>query len=242
MKIVSDCADGARLAHGLLWHDYDTHAKEDTAVNNDKLDAKASIDSDLALAQTVPTSITSPTQGKPQPTGSQPARHARFDALLAAHLPSLSRVAYRICGHRETAEDVVQETLIRAWKYMDNIRDEKAAKGWLFMILRRECARSFQRQTPLAAEMEIERLTDGKYESAIDTMALYEAIDSLPDKYRLPLIFHAIGGYGVKKIATELELNSATVKTRLFRAREKLRGRLLDESASDVGSWINDAP
>ena len=228
--------DEPQLARGLPWLDYQCHATEDTAVNDHKLDAKLLVDPDLGLADSVPTSTTRSRTLKPRRSGTEAARHARFNSLLAAHLPSLSRVAYRICGHRETAEDVVQETLIRAWKYMDNIRDEKAAKGWLFMILRRECARSFQRQTPPAMEMEVERLTDGRFEPAIDTMALYEAIDTLPDKYRLPLIFHAIGGYGVKRIASELALNSATVKTRLFRAREMLRSQLLGGSACNVGA------
>ena len=199
-------------------------------MNHHKFDAKAQADSDLALSEFAHTSISSSTLANAQRPGTKVARHTRFDALLAEHLPSLSRVAYRICGHRETAEDVVQETLLRAWKHMDHIRDEKAAKGWLFMILRRECARSFQRRTPLAAEVEVERLTDGMFESATDTMALYEAIETLPDKYRLPLVFYSIGGYDVKKIASELELNSSTVKSRLFRAREMLRDRLLDDS------------
>ncbi len=154
------------------------------------------------------------------------SRHARFDALLAAHLPALSRVAYRFCGHRETAEDLVQETLLRAWKHLDQLRDNKAAKGWLFMILRRERARGYERRAPTATDIELEGLTDGRFEPGIDRMALYEAIEALPAKYRTPLVLFAIGGFDVNEIATDLRLKGATVKTRLFRAREKLRQQL----------------
>ncbi len=77
------------------------------------------------------------TQSPDRPHGSAPAReraaengqHARFDALLAVHLPAVSRVAYRLCGNRETAEELVQETLLRAWKHLDQLRDDNSAKS-----------------------------------------------------------------------------------------------------------------
>ncbi len=174
------------------------------------------------------------TQALPRPHGPAPAsgrsaedaRHARFDALLAAHLPALSRLAYRFCGHRETAEDLVQESLLRAWKHLDQLRDDKAAKSWLFMILRRERARGYERQAPAATDTELERIADGSLEPGIDRIALYEAIEALPAKYQTPLVLFAIGGFDVNEIATSLRLKGATVKTRLFRAREKLRQQL----------------
>lgn len=135
-------------------------------------------------------------------------------------------MAYRFCRHREAAEDLVQETLLRAWKHLDKLRDENSAKSWIFMILRREFARSFSRQRPATIDIELERLTDGKFEHSMDTMALYEAIEILPDKYKMPLVLFAIGGYDIKEIASDLQLNGTTVKTRLFRAREKLREHL----------------
>jgi DNA-directed RNA polymerase specialized sigma24 family protein len=53
-------------------------------------------------------------------------------------------------------------------------------------------------------------------------MARYESIEILPEKYRMLLALFAIGGYDINEIASDLHLNGATVKTRLFRAREKL--------------------
>ena len=54
-------------------------------------------------------------------------------------------------------------------------------------------------------------------------MALYEAIETLPEKYRMPLVLFATSGYDIIEIASDLHLNGATVKTRLFLVREKLR-------------------
>jgi RNA polymerase sigma-70 factor (ECF subfamily) len=223
------CERNARLAHDLLYLVHGTHTNKDITVNHPKYDVRPRADKDLGRPGAAQTLAHNHVSARSGVSGAGEARCARFDALLAAHLPSLSRVAYRLCGHRETAEDLVQETLLRAWKHMDNIRDDKAAKGWLFMILRREAARGFRRQNPRAAEIEVDRLTDGKFDSATDMMALYEAIETLPEKYRSPLVMFAMGGYDVKEIAADLQLRTATVKTRLFRAREKLRGLLKNE-------------
>lgn len=206
---------------------------EKTTVNDHKTDAKR--DTEAKPVRSGETQFpncphaTAPTLGRRTENG----RHARFDALLAVHLPALSRVAYRFCGHRETAEELVQETLLRAWKHLDQLRDDKSAKSWLFMILRRERARNYERRAPAATDIELERLADVRFEPDTDKMALHEAIESLPAKYQTPLVLFAIGGYEVNEIATELRLKGATVKTRLFRAREMLRRQLREIQAPE---------
>jgi RNA polymerase sigma-70 factor, ECF subfamily len=221
----------SRSAQGLHWVNHGTDTKQEIAVNYHKFDANPQADSGMAQTGVAPPAVpTSGTMPACRRAG-EDARHTRFDALLATHLPALSRVAYRFCSHRETAEDLVQETLLRAWKYLDQLRDDKAAKSWLFMILRRERARGFQRKTADTVPFDFERLSDGKLDLGTDTMALYEAIDTLPVKYRAPLVLFAFGGYDVREVASDLQLKSATVKTRLFRAREKLRERLQGDLA-----------
>ncbi len=215
-----------QLAQALPWVIHETHTVEEIVVNHRNTDAERHANPRLAGSgyRQAPTHRhgSAPASGPSADDG----RHARFDALLAVHLPALSRVAYRFCGHRETAEELVQETLLRAWKHLDQLRDDKAAKGWLFMILRRERARGYARQAPTATDIELERLAGDGFESDTDRMALYEAIEALPAKYRTPLVLFAIGGFDVNEIATDLRLKGATVKTRLFRAREKLRQQL----------------
>ena len=65
----------------------------------------------------------------------------RFNRLIGVHMADLYRFAYWLCGNRAVADDLVQETLVRAWKSMDRLNDPKAARGWLLTILRRENAR-----------------------------------------------------------------------------------------------------
>lgn len=150
----------------------------------------------------------------------------RFDRLVSTELPALTRVAYRLCRHRETAEDVVQETLLRAWKHLDQLRDDAKARGWLFMILRRECNRMWGRQRSLVSGEDVSSLADATEVDYTDGIALHRAIDALPENYRTPLVLFAFGEYEVRDIARGLDLCPATVKTRLFRARRKVREQL----------------
>ncbi len=124
------------------------------------------------------------------------------------------------------AEDVVQEALLRAWKSLDALRDDGAAKQWLLTIVRRENARYFERrrletvdidnlsasQAALLAETPNEELAD-----------LREAIFGLEDDYREPLVLQVLMGYSTNEIAETMGLKQGAVLTRLHRARNKLK-------------------
>ncbi|MGH8264070.1 MAG: sigma factor, partial [Steroidobacteraceae bacterium] len=70
----------------------------------------------------------------------------RFAALSARLRPDLYRFAFWLARDRAVAEDVVQETMLRAWRSIKDLRDERAAKQWLFTIARREHARLYERK------------------------------------------------------------------------------------------------
>ena len=154
------------------------------------------------------------------------AREQRFDVLVAEHLPALSRVAYRFCRNRDTAQDLVQETLLRAWRFLDTLRDDAAARSWLFTILRREFARSLAQRPAGLFTYDEEQLADIGWGPSVDGLALHQAIGELPEHYRTPLMLFAFDGYDVREVAERLDIKAATVKTRLFRARSLLRNRL----------------
>ena len=69
----------------------------------------------------------------------------RFELLCVPHSADLTRFVYWLCRDRTSAEDVVQETLLRAWRSLDSLREEGAVRGWLLTIARRELARVFER-------------------------------------------------------------------------------------------------
>jgi RNA polymerase sigma-70 factor (ECF subfamily) len=136
------------------------------------------------------------------------------------------RYAAWLSRDKAIAEDVVQEALFRAWKSLDALRDDEAAKPWLLTIVRRENARYFERrrletvdidnltasQSALLAEEPNEELDD-----------LRESIYELDDDYREPLVLQVLMGYTTTEIAELMGLKQGAVLTRLHRARLKLK-------------------
>jgi RNA polymerase sigma-70 factor (ECF subfamily) len=123
------------------------------------------------------------------------------------------------------AQDLVQETFMRAWRFLDSLRDERKAKSWLLTILRREFARQFERYQPPFDDIELEEIA-GDDGVNPEVWAVRRGLAKLPEKYREVLVLQVIGGYTGAEMAKMLELPRATVNTRLFRARQQLRGIL----------------
>ena len=159
-----------------------------------------------------------------------------FQALCQKLRPDLLRFAYWLCHDHALAEDVVQESMLRAWKAQDSLQDEKAAKSWFLTIVRRELARTFERKRlttvnvdDLIAE-EAPALAVGDQD---DLEEMRAAIFTLPLEYREPLVMQALLGYSTAEIASELKLSVPAVLTRLFRARHQLRNLCGEDASQD---------
>ena len=158
-------------------------------------------------------------------------KHRRFEALVGALMPDLYRYAYWLCREKALAEDLVQETMLRAWRSLDSLRDEGSAKRWLITILRRERARYYERLRPDTVDIENVPLADERQLDAEDNAErdhIRRTMQMLDEDYREPLVLQVLMGYSVEEIADIMGLNKATVLTRLFRARKKLAGLLED--------------
>jgi RNA polymerase sigma-70 factor (ECF subfamily) len=153
---------------------------------------------------------------------------ASFDALTRRYWRELHRYAYRLSGNVHTAEDLVQETLTRAWRSLDKLHEPAALKGWLYTIVRRENARRFERWTPQPSEVPPEEIAAARqdYDTSTEAFVLRRAIRALAPEYREPLVLQVLQGLSQQEIADRLGLSSAGVGTRLFRARQKLRSAL----------------
>jgi len=153
------------------------------------------------------------------------ARERLFNQLITDYAKDLQRYAYWLAGEKQTAEDLVQETLLRAWKSLHKLQNPKAAKGWLLTIVRRENARRFERYQPRASNIAPDDLTGNErgYDTSTEAFVLRRALQALPQAYSHPLIKQIIEGYSQKELAAELGISPAGVGTRLFRARQKLR-------------------
>jgi RNA polymerase sigma-70 factor (ECF subfamily) len=170
-----------------------------------------------------------------EPIAGNPKR-ARFQAICQSLRPDLLRFAFWLSRDRALAEDVVQETMLRAWKAQDTLQNESAAKPWLLTIIRREYARSFERKRFVTVDVDELVAKEESTLAAADQQELDEmraAIFKLADEYREPLVLQVLMGYSTAEIAAELELSTAAVLTRLFRARKQLRILCGETSALD---------
>lgn len=153
-------------------------------------------------------------------------KQQRYESLVAALYQDVYRYAYWICKSQPLAEDLVQETFLRAWRSLESLQNDKAAKAWLFTILRRENARLYERYRPELVDIEeqaIAERSDSEPDHTMDRELLHNAIKRLEREYREPLLLQVVGGFSGKEIAEILDLNNNTVMTRLFRARSKLK-------------------
>lgn len=152
-------------------------------------------------------------------------KQQRFEALVRGHSSSLYRLAYWLCnGDKATAEDVVQETFLRAWKSLDQLQDSSSAKAWLTTILRRENARRFERKQLDYVDIEPADvpIEDHSFAMQLDRMALREAMLKLEPQYREPLLLQIVGGFSCEEIAQMMQIKRGAVMTRLFRAKKML--------------------
>ena len=163
-------------------------------------------------------------------------RRARFQSLCQSLRPDLLRFAFWLARDRALAEDVVQETMIRAWKAQDSLLDEGAAKPWFLTIIRREYARTFERKRFVTVDVEELIAKEEPMLAAADDQELTElraAIFKLPDEYREPLVMQVLMGHSTAEIAAQLGLSNAAVLTRLFRARKQLRAMCGEDTSLD---------
>ena len=156
------------------------------------------------------------------------SKQRRYEALVQALHADIYRYAYWLVKDKAIAEDIVQETFLRAWKSLDSLKDEKAAKSWLITILRRENARRFERKQFDLVDMDDVSLADESLsnETEIEHRELRQLMAGLSEEYREPLMLQIMFGYSGDEIAEQLSLNKNTVMTRLFRARNQLKESL----------------
>jgi RNA polymerase sigma-70 factor (ECF subfamily) len=163
-------------------------------------------------------------------------KRARFQALCQSMRPDLLRFAFWLSRDRALAEDVVQETMLRAWKAQDSLLDEAAAKPWFLTIIRREFARTFERKRFVTVDVDELIATEDPLLAATQDQDLGEmraALFKLPLEYREPLVLQVLMGYSASEIARELDLSVAAALTRLFRARKRLRALCSEDTSLD---------
>jgi RNA polymerase sigma-70 factor (ECF subfamily) len=144
-----------------------------------------------------------------------------FEGLVRTHAADLFRYAYWLARDRATAEDVVQEALLRGWRGYARLRDAAAAKAWLFSIVRNEFYRARGAAAPAAESLEGVELADER--SELFGLELRDALLALPASYAEPLALQVLGGFSCAEIAGMIGSTEGATMTRLTRARQMLR-------------------
>lgn len=172
-------------------------------------------------------------------TGSEQA----FTDFVNAFRGRLAQYSFLMCGHREDAEEVAQETLMKVFGSIDQLRDPGRLKSWVFRIAKNECLMK-RRKSVFAPKMELSlddlkpksggegggieiadwsALPDDLLFDAELQEALRDSIRLLPEIYRSVLLLRDVEELTTEETAEVLEISPETVKTRLRRGRLALR-------------------
>ncbi len=155
-----------------------------------------------------------------------------FEGIVRRWQGPLINLAYRFCHDRSRAEEMAQEAFLRAYRGLNQWRKDAVFSTWLFALatnlycseLRRIPARTVSLDD--VAEPVDARASDGGLEDRDRDLAVRRAVGALPPKYREALILFYFHDMDVPAAARSLGLPQGTVKARLFRGREILRGKL----------------
>ena len=174
--------------------------------------------------------------------GTAPERWAEFEEVALPHMDALFRTALRMTRNREDAEDLVQETFLRAYRSFDTFEKETNCRAWLFRILTNSYINRFRRAANVGTQVPFESVesflaSDEAAETAPDAgdgadfrEALDEevkhALEELPENFRLPVVLAFVEGMSYKEIAQAMDCPIGTVMSRVFRGRQLLHKRL----------------
>ena len=160
--------------------------------------------------------------------------------LYDAHVDRVYRLAYRLAGDDDLAQDFTQETFIRAFERIEGFRGEAAFGTWLYAIATsvilnglRKVKRFRQREADLDDAVAVGASTSGADPDLKQKLA--NAVDDLPLKYRTVFVMHDVEGYTHEEIGAALGVPSGTSKAQLSRARARLR-QALSQFASEWAS------
>ena len=188
-------------------------------------------------------------------TSTNEALEAKKDKVLQLceeNFPALYRTALRMTHNASDAEDLVQDTFLKAFRSVEQFDENFNGKGWLFKILTNNYIDRYRKAQKRPQEMEYNDVTDvfisrdGDYNEQnrfsdpeeeffknILVDDVRKGIDNLPEYYRLPVLLADIEGLSYQEVASMLDTPIGTVMSRLYRGRKLLRKSLLEYISKD---------
>ena len=160
-----------------------------------------------------------------------------FRKDLLAVQEELLRFAYKLTADREEANDLLQETSLKALDNGDKFEPDTNFRGWMYTIMRNIFINNYRK---IVREQTFVDQTDNLYhlnlprdaafestESAYDLKEMHRIVNALPREYKIPFSMH-VSGFKYREIAEKLNLPLGTVKSRIFFTRQKLQEELKD--------------
>ena len=148
-----------------------------------------------------------------------------FSTRIVAMMQTLYRVSYAQLSQSCDRDEAVQECLFKAWQKRHQLRDERFMQTWVIRILINEC-HNIQRKR--GRELPLDELPEQVAPADADS-GLHDALFSLDETLRLPIILHYIEGFSTSEIARILRWPHGTVKSRMLRGRKALKKMLYGE-------------
>lgn len=165
-----------------------------------------------------------------------------FEEELLPHIDALKTFAYHLALNEADANDLVQETYLKAYRFIDKYEKGTNAKAWLFKILKNAYINEYRKKSKRPTQVDYEEITsyhDGESASLTSYFDLRDdlfgnlmgdevtrAINSLPMDYSSVILLCDIEGFTYEEIAKIIEVPIGTVRSRLFRARNLLKNKL----------------
>ncbi len=167
-----------------------------------------------------------------------------FEQEMLPHVGALQTFAYHLTYNQEDADDLVQETYLKAYRFIDKYEKGTNAKAWLFKILKNAYINEYRKKVKQPSKVDFEEIvtyhdTDDDHLTGYSDLReeifqhmmgdeVTMAINSLPIDFRTVILLCDIEGFTYEEIASIIDVPIGTVRSRLFRARNLLKERLTD--------------
>lgn len=172
-----------------------------------------------------------------------------FEQELLPQIDALYTFAYHLTYNEDDANDLVQDTYLKAYRFIDRYQEGTNAKAWLFKILKNAFINQYRKKSKKPTQVDYEEIIsfqneeeDTQYSSYMDLREemfqemmgdeVTTAINSLPVDFRVVILLCDIEGFTYEEIATILDIPIGTVRSRLHRARNMLKEKLKNYAES----------
>jgi RNA polymerase sigma-70 factor (ECF subfamily) len=169
----------------------------------------------------------------------------QFEAEAVPHMDALLRTALRMTRNQSDAEDLVQETMVKAYRFWDKFEPGSNCRAWLFKIMTNIFINEYRSKSRTPVSVNLDDIDDNFLYGQLAAMPpgrtpeqelfakifdddVKKAIEELPDDFRLVVVLSFLEGFSYQEIADIIDLQLGTVKSRLHRGRKLLQKKLHD--------------